>query len=159
MLDSILDPGNLGAILRSAYFLGASAVTLSPRNCAPLSPTALKASAGAAEFLPVLEHSRSDRLITESVQDGWTFYAAVPPATKQQMRRERYVLASEVGGVLEKGPVVLVLGGEGEGLRPLLRKCAGRCVSLERAPGTDRIVDSLNVGLALSLFVFRPGQY
>jgi tRNA G18 (ribose-2'-O)-methylase SpoU len=121
----------MGAILRSAYFLGVDAITLSSRNwhaypvhpcfflsitelySAPLSPVCLKASAGAAELLPIFEQSRSDRLIVQSAEAGWTFYAAVPPPTKNQARRDRYVLASEVGDEVKKGPTVLVLGSEG----------------------------------------------
>lgn len=146
MLDEILDPGNLGAILRSAYYLGADAVTLSSRNCAPLSPVCLKAAAGAAELLPILEQNRSDKMITASSENGWTFYAGVPPPTKNQERRDRYVWSSAVAGALRKGPVCLVLGSEGEGLRPFLKKFVKYCVSLDKGPGTEAIVDSLNVG-------------
>ena len=51
--------------------------------------------------------------MVQSAEAGWTFYAAVPPPTKNQARRDRYVFASEVGEAVKKGPVVLVLGNEG----------------------------------------------
>ncbi|KAI5853164.1 Alpha/beta knot methyltransferase [Morchella snyderi] len=154
LLDDILDPGNLGAILRSAYFLGVTAVSLSARNSARLSPVALKASAGAAEYLPLLEHARTERVVQASAEHGWTFYAAVPPVTRQQERRaggSRYVVAGEVGRRLEEGPVALVVGGEGDGLRQVVRRECSFCVGLERAVGTERVVDSLNVSVASAL--------
>ncbi|KAL0639324.1 hypothetical protein Q9L58_001550 [Maublancomyces gigas] len=151
MLDEILDPGNLGAILRSAYYLGVDAVTLSSRNCAPISPVCLKAAAGAAELMPILEQSRSDKLITSSIENGWTFYAAIPPPTKQQAKRDRYVFSLDVGKAVREGPVVLILGSEGDGLRPFLKKHVQYCVSLDKGPGTDALVDSLNVSVASAL--------
>ncbi|RPB13353.1 hypothetical protein P167DRAFT_505207 [Morchella conica CCBAS932] len=151
LLDEILDPGNLGAILRSAYFLGVTAVSVSARNCASLSPVALKASAGAAEFLPILEHARTERVVQASVENGWSFFAAVPPVTKQQGRRDRYFVASEVGEKLLEGPVCLVVGSEGEGLRQVVKRECEFCVGLERAVGTERVVDSLNVSVASAL--------
>ncbi|KAG0641200.1 Alpha/beta knot methyltransferase [Tuber brumale] len=151
MLDEILDPGNMGAILRSAYFLGVDAVTITARNCARLSPVCLKASAGAAELLPIFEHAKSERMITQSTENGWTVYAAIPPPTKNQARRDRYVYASEVAKVVKEGPVVLLVGNEGEGLRPPLKKLAKFCVSLVKGSGTDSLVDSLNVSVATAL--------
>ncbi|RPA98612.1 hypothetical protein L873DRAFT_1844117 [Choiromyces venosus 120613-1] len=151
MLDEILDPGNMGAILRSAYFLGVDAVTITARNCARLSPVCLKTSAGAAELLPIFEHAKSERMITESTENGWTVYAAIPPPTKNQARRDRYVYASEVGEAVKEGPVMLLMGSEGEGLRPFLKKLSKFCVSLDKGPGADSLVDSLNVSVATAL--------
>lgn len=86
-----------------------------------------------------------------SVENGWSFFAAVPPVTRQQERRDRYFVAAEVGGRLEEGPVCLVVGSEGEGLRMVVRRECEFCVGLERAVGTERVVDSLNVSVASAL--------
>lgn len=102
--------------------------------------------------MPILEQSRSDKLITSSIENGWTFYAAVTPPTKQQAKRDRYVFSQDVGKAVRVGPVVLVLGSEGEGLRPFLKKHVQYCVSLDKGPGTDALVDSLNVSLTLPPF-------
>lgn len=75
----------------------------------------------------------------------------MPPPTKNQARRDRYVFASEVGEAVKKGPVLLVLGGEGEGVRSFLKKHVAFCVSLDKGPGTDAVVDSLNVSVAAAL--------
>lgn len=84
-------------------------------------------------------------MITQSTENGWTVYAAIPPPTKNQARRDRYVYASEVAKAVKEGPVVLLVGSEGEGLRPFLKKLAKFCVSLDKGSGTDNLVDSLNV--------------
>ncbi|KAL7271034.1 hypothetical protein RUND412_006229 [Rhizina undulata] len=150
-----LDPGNMGAMLRSAYYLGADAVVVSAKNCAPLSPVCLKASAGAAEFIPILEHAQGERFIKNSAENGWTFYAALPPQKDGQKKDGRYVLGSQVGEAVTKGPVVLVLGSEGEGLRQSLVKNVHYYISIDSAANTDKIVDSLNVSVASALLVSR----
>lgn len=95
--------------------------------------------------MPILEQSRSDKLITSSIENGWAFYASVLPPTKQQAKRDRYVFSMDVGKAVKDGPVVLILGSEGDGLRPFLKKHVQYCVSLDKGPGTDALVDSLNV--------------
>jgi 21S rRNA (GM2251-2'-O)-methyltransferase len=74
-----LDPGNLGAILRTAHFLSVDALALSSRHSAPLTPTALKASAGASESLPLLSLPHPGAFVDASKAAGWKFYAAVAP--------------------------------------------------------------------------------
>jgi 21S rRNA (GM2251-2'-O)-methyltransferase len=152
MLDEILDPGNLGAMLRSAYYLGCSAVLVSERNCAPLSPTCLKSSAGAAEYIPILTQTSPSRFIVNSQKAGWRFFAAVPPlrGNRSQSRKGRHVRAEDedVRKALREAPTVLVMGGEGEGLRDTLSKACDRFVSIGNANDVDRGVDSLNVSVA-----------
>jgi len=78
-LDSIKDPGNLGAIIRSAYFLGIDAIALSKHTTAPLTPVALKAAAGAAEALPIIVYDSPTTFLDSSISNGWKVYAAVAP--------------------------------------------------------------------------------
>jgi 21S rRNA (GM2251-2'-O)-methyltransferase len=147
MLDEILDPGNLGAILRTAYFLGCSALVVSERNCAPLSPTCLKTSAGASEYMPILTQVNPMRFISASQRHGWKFFAAVPPTG----RTSRKTVKLEDDGVrqaLKKGPTVLVMGSEGEGLRETVKKACDKWVSIQSARDVDKGVDSLNVSVA-----------
>lgn len=150
MLDEILDPGNLGAILRTAYYLGCSALLVSERNCAPLSPTCLKTSAGASEYMPVLSQVTPTRLIASSQAAGWKFFAAIPLPTKNQSRRDRYLTLDreEVQDALKTGPTVIVMGGEGEGIRESVKKVCDWYVSIGCASDVDRGVDSLNVSVA-----------
>ena len=150
MLDEILDPGNLGAILRTAYYLGCSAILVSERNCAPLSPTCLKTSAGAAEYMPVLTQVNPARMIASSQEKGWKFFAAIPlPAKNNNQWRKHLTLdREEVKEALQNGPTVVVMGGEGDGIRDIVKKACDWQVSIGCAGDVDRGVDSLNVSVA-----------
>jgi len=153
MLDEILDPGNLGAIIRSAYFLGCSALLVTERNCAPLSPTCLKSSVGASEYLPILAHVTPPRLIEASKAAGWKFFAAAPRPAKYASSRYIGMEHGLVRSALENGPVVLLMGGEGEGLRESIKKMCDKCISITAAPDVDRGVDSLNVSVAAGVLM------
>ncbi|KAF8420839.1 Alpha/beta knot methyltransferase [Tirmania nivea] len=159
MVDEILDPGNLGAIIRSAYYLGAEAVIISGRNSAPLSAVCLKASAGASEYIPIYEHTNSTTFLNGSKANGWKFYAAVPPVTKGdqkvQSKMARVLSESQVGRALFEGPCCLILGQEGEGLRPWLAKQANYQVGIAKGGDTDPMVDSLNVSVAAAILCNR----
>ena len=161
MLDEVLDPGNLGAILRTAYYLGCSALLVAQRNCAPLSPTCLKSSAGASEHLPLLTHTVPPRLIDASRTAGWRFFAAVPEPAPNRKRRaggrphsHSHPLAlesDEVRDALRTAPTVLVMGGESDGLRRAVEAACDRRVTIRRAPDVEDGVDSLNVSVAAGL--------
>ncbi|KAA8905989.1 Alpha/beta knot methyltransferase, partial [Sphaerosporella brunnea] len=156
MLDELLDPGNLGAILRSAYYMGCSALMVTERNCAPLSPVCLKAAVGAAEFMPILTHVTPPRLIKDSQEKGWKFFAAVPPiadASKDKLKKYLSVQDQEVREALNQGPVVLMLGSEGDGLRTTLSRMCDKYISIPSALDVYPGVDSLNVSVAAAVLV------
>ncbi|MCJ1290890.1 hypothetical protein MMC34_002432 [Xylographa carneopallida] len=173
-LDGILDPGNLGAILRSAHFLGVDAVTLSARHSAPLTPVALKASAGAAESLPLISIRTPAAFVDASRAAGWKFYAAVAPtdqvgASADSSGLEKENTAPPVPHYdlpalaalcpTRKHPCVLMLGGEGEGLRWALRRKADASVSIGaswRAGGVDSLNVSVAAGLLCEAFLRAP---
>ncbi|KAI5296306.1 hypothetical protein KEM52_004286 [Ascosphaera acerosa] len=175
VLDQIKDPGNLGAILRSAYYFGVDAVVLS-RSCPPITPVVLKASAGAAENMPIFRVSNLHSFVQESRQNGWKFYAADAPElsegqspdTRQgrnyQPEKQRYansstkesLLSSSVGRVLYESPCALVLGSEDKGLDARIMGVMDDRVSivsaLTRSAADDGAsVDSLNVSVAAAL--------
>lgn len=144
-LDEVSDPQNLGAILRSALFLGAAGVVVCARNSAPLSPVVSKASAGAMELLPVHEAANLPAWLEASAAAGWTVLGADAGGG-----------AVDVAGVAVRGPTLLVLGSEGGGMRTNVRRA---CTQLVCVPGAaaaslaDRGagVDSLNVSVAAAL--------
>ena len=158
-----LDPGNLGGILRSAFFLGVDAVAVSDRNSAPLSPIALKASAGASESLPLFSIRHPAAFVEESQKNGWKFYAAVAPPgpkTSSSPRAVPHFSTSNVELQERDHPTILMLGGEGEGLRWNLQKKADFTVSIQGPRKGEGGVDSLNVSVAAGLlcetFLRRP---
>lgn len=158
ILDQILDPGNLGAILRTASFLGATAVGITRHGSAPLTPVALKASAGAAESLALFSVSALPEFLNASRANGWTVYAAVAegPASGGGgggLKQRRQVDVRDVSETdpLRREPCVLLVGNEGEGLARLLVKKADYEVNIPNLAVPGSGVDSLNVSVAVGL--------
>ncbi|KIH94171.1 RNA methyltransferase [Sporothrix brasiliensis 5110] len=156
LLDQVLDPGNLGAILRSASFLGVSAVAVSKHSSATLTSVALKASAGAAEALSLFSVETPATFLAESRKAGWKVYAAVPPPdgyVTRGLHAKTPVLdldGLEAADPLQTEPIILVMGSEGEGLPRAIRREADVEVSIANRSGT-KVVDSLNVSVATGL--------
>ena len=152
LLDGILDPVNVGAIIRTAAFLGVNGVAVTKDSSATLTPVALKASAGASEVTTLFSvHSAVD-FLTRSKENGWLVYAAVP-ATKRS-RRNAHVTVDRVETYdpLSQQPTVLVIGSEGEGLTKQVRREADHEVSIPNPLGSiSDIVDSLNVSVATGI--------
>ncbi len=146
-----MDPGNLGAILRSAWFFGVDAVAISTRQSAPLSPVALKASAGASENIPLLSVSQPEEFVEKSRKNGWQFFAAVAPPSGTHARKGRFLSTPGLKSPLTTSPVVLMLGAEDEGLRWNLQKGADHQIGIEGARLGMGGVDSLNVSVASAL--------
>ncbi|MBF0294382.1 MAG: 23S rRNA (guanosine(2251)-2'-O)-methyltransferase RlmB [Magnetococcales bacterium] len=144
VLDCIEDPRNLGAILRSAEAFGAEAVILPRDRSAPLSPVAVKASAGAAGRLDAVRVINLARALTELRERGVRVVGLAGDASRNL----------ETGSLA--GPLALVLGGEGKGLRRLTRE---RCDEILAIPMRGA-VGSLNVAVAagIALYETRRGR-
>ncbi|KAK4031793.1 hypothetical protein C8A01DRAFT_21049 [Parachaetomium inaequale] len=152
ILDQILDPGNLGAILRTVSFLGATAVGITRKGSATLTPVALKASAGASETLTLFSIASLPEFLNSSRENGWAVYAAVadgPSGTKQ--RRHMDLRDVEETDPLKREPCVLLVGNEGEGLGRLVVKKADYEVNIPNLSAAGTGVDSLNVSVAVGL--------
>lgn len=149
-LDSIEDPGNLGGIIRTASFLGVTAVAYSVRNSASFTPVVLKASAGASENVTLFAVNKPAGFIANSKLAGWKVYAAVAPAKSNARNGPPALYADELQNPLSQDPCILMLGGEGEGLRANLRSKADVDVSI-RGRGPRHNVDSLNVSVAAGI--------
>ena len=138
-LDQIQDPRNLGAILRSADATGVHGVILPKHHSAGLTMAAARSAVGAGEWVPVAR-------VTNLVQ------------SLEALKKEGvWVIGSTVkGGILPwesdlSGPVCLVLGGEGAGLRPLVAKT---CDLLLTLPMRGRL-DSINVSAAAAVLCYE----
>jgi 23S rRNA (guanosine2251-2'-O)-methyltransferase len=138
-LDGVTDPRNLGACLRSADAAGVGAVLLPKSRSAPLSEVARKAASGAAESLFVVAVSNLVRRLQWLKQrDVWVVGAAGDGD-----------LAWDAVDLTR--PTVLVLGGEGKGLRDLTRKTCDQLVSIPMRGS----VSSLNVSVATGVLLFE----
>ncbi|MGH2962246.1 MAG: 23S rRNA (guanosine(2251)-2'-O)-methyltransferase RlmB [Solirubrobacterales bacterium] len=138
-LDQVQDPRNLGAICRSAEVAGAAGVVIPARRSAQVTAVACKASAGAVEHLAVARvRNLADWLGDAKRAEAWV-YGARPDAPT------RY------DSVDWSGRAVLVLGGEGKGIRPRVATACDGFVSIPQA-GT---VGSLNVAAAATVLLFE----
>jgi 23S rRNA (guanosine2251-2'-O)-methyltransferase len=139
-LDQVQDPRNLGAVCRSAEAAGALGVVICDRRSARVTPAAVKASAGAVEHLDVARvRNLADWLTAAKEAGGWVYGAEADAPT----RYDRVDLSD--------GLAVLVLGGEGKGIRPRVAASCDALVSIPRAGE----VGSLNVAAAASVLLFE----
>ena len=138
-LDEVVDPMNLGALLRSAHFLGCDKVVVCTKNSSPLSPTVCKASAGALEFIDISATKNMMKFLDKSKANGWQVVGTALSDNSIDMKELD----------LTK-PTILVLGNEGHGVRTNILT---RCDALVRINGSGSvgigsIVDSLNVSVS-----------
>lgn len=137
-LDQVQDPQNLGAICRSAECAGAAGVVLPERRAAEVTPAVCKASAGAVEHLPLAQVRNLTDFLTDAKARGFWCYGA-DGAAKLDYRQADL-----------SGPVVLVMGSEGRGLRP---RVASACDALISLPLRGQI-GSLSVGAATAVLLY-----
>ena len=137
-LDGIEDPGNLGALLRVCDCVGAHGVIITKRRSAGLTASVVRASSGAAEWVPVAQVPNLRATLEElKQQDFWIMGADAD--------------APVAYGTDLTGPAVLVIGSEGKGIGPLVRSCCDRVVSL---PLLGR-VESLNAATAGAALMYE----
>ena len=150
LLDSIVDPGNIGGIIRTASFLGVTAVAISTRNSASFTPVVLKASAGASENITLFSVNKPAGFIVDSKTAGWRVYAAVAPSKRNDPSMPASLSTDDLADPLSQAPCILMLGSEGEGLRWNLRSKADVDLYIQGS-GQSFNVDSLNVSVATGI--------
>lgn len=138
-LDGVQDPHNLGACLRTADACGALAVVVPRDRAAQLNPTVRKVAAGAAETTPVAVVTNLSRTLRLLKEAGCWVVGADAGASQ------------DADAVDLKGPLVLVMGAEGAGLRQLTRQ---HCDLLVRLPSLGA-VQSLNVSVAAGMLLYE----
>lgn len=92
-----------------------------------------------------------EEFLEESGKNGWQIYAAVAPPSGTNARKGHFLSTSVLNAPLDKSPVVLMVGGEGEGLRYRLQKQAHHYIGIGGARAGLGGVDSLNVSVASAL--------
>lgn len=138
ILDQVEDPQNLGAILRSAEAAGAHGVVVSKKGVG-LSPAAVKASSGAAEYIKVSRVANLSKVIDLLKKKGIWIAGADAGAEKVYYQANL------------KGPLAIVIGSEGYGIRRLVKE---KCDFLVRIPMRGKI-GSLNASVAAALLVYE----
>ena len=138
-LDQIQDPHNLGAIARSAVNLGARGLILPDRRSSPVTAAAVQASAGAIQRIPVYHVVNLGQALDRCRDEGFWIYGAD-------------AAGKAVWDVRLIAPMVLVIGSEGSGMRPLTRTY---CHELLAIPQSKSGVDSLNASCAASVMLYE----
>ncbi len=138
-LDEITDPHNFGAIVRSAVAFGVDAVITLKDRAAPVTPVVVRASAGATEHARIVRVTNLARSLDALRDEGWSVIG---------LDAEGTVPVGELPPA-ERGRVI-VIGSEGYGLRPLVRK---QCDVLARIPMSGRI-GSLNASVAAGIALY-----
>jgi 23S rRNA (guanosine2251-2'-O)-methyltransferase len=138
-LDSIMDPQNLGAILRSAEVAGADGAILPEHRSAPLSPSAVKASSGASELMPIAHVSGMPSAVAEVKRAG-IWCAAL------DVRGDTWPWDFDL-----TQPVCIVVGGEGTGVHRLVLE---RCDVRLRLPMRGKVA-SLNASAAAAALLYE----
>lgn len=152
VLDEVSDPQNMGALLRSAHFLGADGVIACRRNSCRLSPVVSKASAGAVEVMKLWGVNSMPRFLRTAREDGWRVVGTALGKEAVSLRE-----------VVLDCPTLLVMGSEGHGMRKLVKQ---ECDVVARIGGTGAVmsddldleqepVDSLNVSVAGAVALFQ----
>jgi 23S rRNA (guanosine2251-2'-O)-methyltransferase len=138
-LDQVQDPRNLGAVCRAAEVAGAGGVIVPERRAAEVTAAACKASAGAVEHLPVARVRNLGDWLGAAKEAGFWVWGAEADS------------AQNYSDVDMSGGIVIVLGGEGKGLRPRVQAA---CDGLMAIPRHGRL-DSLNVASAAAVLLFE----
>lgn len=139
VLDGVQDPHNLGACLRSADAAGVAAVIVPRDRAAGLTPVVRKVAAGAAETVPLVPVVNLARTLRDIKGRGVWLVGTDDAADKTLYDADL------------QGPLALVMGSEGEGMRRLTRECCDQLVSIPMAGA----VESLNVSVATGVALFE----
>ncbi len=143
-LDGVTDPHNLGAIVRSAYLLGAHGLLVPRDRAAGVTAVVTKVSAGATEHLPIAQVTNLARALDELAEAGlWRAALAAGPDARRLDQLDA------------TGPLALVLGAEGGGIRPLV---ARHCDFAVEIPMHGVGVGSLNVSVAAGIALYEVAR-
>lgn len=148
-LDRLNDPHNIGAIMRTAKWYNCDFVMYPPRNSASVTPAVVKASSGATEHLKLGRVFRPLKLFENLRARGWSIVTTLAPEAKSPVPR---IAPEELHTLRQRGPVLLVLGNESDGVRTSL---AMRSTHATYLRSDQEHISSLNVSVAASVLLDR----
>jgi len=145
LLERVRDPDNVGSIIRSAAAMGVRAILMGPECADPFYRKAIRTSMGAVLTARVVAATPWPDVLTQLKASGHTLVATTPDPAAPDIEDVALGLRTA-----DRGPIVLLVGSEGDGLTPETRRAA----DVEaRIPMTTE-VDSLNVGVATAIAVY-----
>lgn len=137
VLDGIMDPHNLGALIRSAACAGVDGVVIPKDRACGVTAAAEKASAGAVETIPVAQVTNVAKTLELLKKGGYWVYGLAGEASASLFETKF------------SGSIALVIGGEGEGIRPLVRKQCDMLMSIPQYGGVSSLNASVAGGIAM----------
>jgi 23S rRNA (guanosine2251-2'-O)-methyltransferase len=140
VLDSMQDPHNLGAIIRSAHASGMNGVVITRERSAPLGGTAAKSSAGAMSHIDIYQVVNLATALQKLKKAGAWIFGAVKDEVAQSIYETDFNL-----------PACVVVGSEGQGIRPLVRQQCDVLISIPM----EGVLDSLNSSVAAGVIMFE----
>ncbi len=140
VLDTLQDPHNVGAIIRSAHASGVDGVLVTRERSAPIGGTAAKSAAGAMSHIDICQVTNLAQALQSLKKAGAWVFGAIKDAEAQSLYESDLVL-----------PACIVVGSEGNGIRPLVRK---QCDVLLSIPMEGQL-DSLNSSVAAGVIMFE----
>ena len=140
ILDQVQDPHNFGACLRTADAAGADAVIVAKDNASPMTPVVQKVASGASETMPIFRVTNLARTMESLKQQGVWMIGTSDKATHSLFQENL------------TGPLAIVMGAEGKGMRQLTEK---NCDSLVSLPMAGSVVSSLNVSVATGVCLYE----
>lgn len=138
VLDQIQDPHNLGAVLRSAWGFGATGVVITKHRAASVTPVVRKVAAGAAAKVPIARVTNIVSFLKDAKKENFWVWGADTKNTKP------------IHEIPLTGKIILILGGEGKGLRRLTREHCDGGINIP-----TQGVESLNVSVAAGILLYE----
>lgn len=136
VLDEVLDPHNLGSVIRVAECAGATGVVIPNRRSATVNETVVRTSAGATAYMPVIKVSNLNQAIEEmKKQNIWVYAADMDGAPMHKTNL--------------KGDIALVVGGEGTGVKSLTKKLCDGVISIPMFGKVNSLNASVSAGIVL----------
>src|SRR2546428_8265375 len=147
VIDGVQDPGNVGTLIRTAHALGAAGTVVLRGTADPTSPKALRAAMGATFRHPVVSLD-DDGFIAWARKHGVTLWASAADGV-----RLHRALGDQGRGKRE-GPIAVIVGNEGAGIRPQLNAVSAQRVAIPLAQGAE----SLNVAVAAGILLYEVAR-
>jgi len=142
-LDSVQDPGNVGTIIRTASWFGATGILFGEGTADPFHPKVVRSTAGATSALPYLK-GNADELLTDFEKNRWQVYLM-----------DGSDIAENLDDITPAKKSILVIGNEGSGIAEQLFTPERRVVKIQ---GNHQTVESLNAAIALGIGLYQFGR-
>ncbi|XP_024897485.1 rRNA methyltransferase 1, mitochondrial isoform X1 [Pteropus alecto] len=152
VLEGLQDPRNLGAVLRSAHFLGVDKLIISQRNSCPLTPIVSKASAGAVEVMDVFSTDDLEGFLQAKAQQGWLVAGTVGCPGPGISQSSEIPITSCLEFLWDR-PTLLVLGSEGSGLSQEVQASCQLLLTILPGRQLPPGLESLNVSVAAGIIL------